>query len=464
STPVDLADSSRMFKIKTRFTGHGHNGNVNCCEWDSKDHMIIVDGVQRFTWEIWEETACGDNPNISQGGTWPYAREGWCPGDLVKEYDHDLTPWVTPGTTVQLDYDIEDIPSNDQAQGNGNYVAALDLISYSAPNFQNDAAIIDILNPNNWEYYGKWNPSCQNPRVILQNTGEQDLTSCTIKIWVSYGNFIEYDWTGSLGFLDKEVVEIPVTDPGAFWTAPSGEQTFTAQVWNIENDPALDEYPHNNVKTAKFDSPESIFGAFYVQFTTNNKAFENKWRLEDSDGNMIFERTSLSNSTLYRDTFDLAPGCYSILLEDNDSDGIGFWYSGIPVSQGGEGETTGSFRLRLVGGTWIEFFPADFGNFHRYNFSVGFTVNTEEQELDHEIVIFPNPNSGSFDIELSGYVGNEAELQIYDLMGREVIREKMNAQSNFASSKVELLDAPAGHYVIKIVTATGVYTEEFVIQ
>ncbi|MCJ8289407.1 MAG: T9SS type A sorting domain-containing protein [Crocinitomicaceae bacterium] len=459
STSIDLADSSRMFKIKTRFTGHGHNGNVNCCEWDSKDHMIIVDGIQRFTWEIWEETACGDNPNISQGGTWPYAREGWCPGDLVKEYDHDLTPWVTPGTTVQLDYDIEDIPSNDQAQGNGNYVAALDLISYSAPNFQNDAAIIDILNPNSWEYYGKWNPSCQNPRVILQNTGEQDLTSCTIKIWVSYGNFIEYDWTGSLGFLDKEVVEIPVTDPGAFWTGSSGVQTFTAQVWNIENDPALDEYPHNNVKTAKFDSPESIFGAFYVQFQTNNKAFENKWRLEDSDGNMIFERTSLSNSTLYRDTFDLAPGCYSVIIEDNDNDGIGFWYSAQV-----EGETTGTFRLRLVGGTWIEFFPADFGNFHRYNFSVGFTVNTEEQELDHEIVIFPNPNSGSFDIELSGYVGNEAELQIYDLMGREVIREKMNAQSNFASSKVELLDAPAGHYVIKIVTATGVYTEEFVIQ
>jgi len=70
----------------------------------------------------------------------------------------------------------------------------------------------------------------------------------------------------------------------------------------------------------------------------------------------------------------------------------------------------------------------------------------EEQELDHEIVIFPNPNRGAFDIELSGYVGNEAELQIFDLMRREILREKMNAQSNFTSSKVELLDAPDGHY------------------
>ena len=76
-------NKAEMYKIKSRFTGHGHNGNVNCCEWDSKDHFISVDGTNLFSWEIWEETACGDNPNISQGGTWPYAREGWCPGDLA---------------------------------------------------------------------------------------------------------------------------------------------------------------------------------------------------------------------------------------------------------------------------------------------------------------------------------------------------------------------------------------------
>lgn len=458
ATDIALSDTSQMFKLKTRLTGHGHHGSVNCCEWDSKDHMIKVDGVERFNWEIWEETACGDNPNIGQGGTWPYAREGWCPGDLVKNYDHELTPFVNSGDTITLDYDIEDVPSWDLEQGNGNYLMNFDLISYSAPNFQHDAAIVDILNPNQWEYYGKWNPSCQNPRVILQNTGEQNLTSCTIKIWISYGNFVEYDWTGNLAFLEKEIVEIPVTAPD-FWSDYHGLQTFTAQVWNIQNDPSLDEYPNNDVKTAKFEAPESINGPFYVRFQTNNKAFENQWRLEDSDGNVLFEQTNLANSTLYQDTFDLAPGCYSIVLEDSDSDGIGFWYSAQV-----EGETTGTFRLRLVGGTWIEFFPADFGNYHRYNFSVGFTVNTEEQELDHEIVIFPNPNRGVFDIELSGYVGNEAELQIYDLMGRELLREKMNAQSNFAASKVELLNAPAGNYICKIITTNGVYTKELVIQ
>ncbi len=457
STDVVLSDTSSMFKIKTRFTGHGHHGSVNCCEWDSKDHMISVDGVERFNWEIWEETACGDNPNVSQGGTWPYAREGWCPGDLVKEYDHDLTPFVVPGATVALDYDIEDVPVNDAAQASGNYVVAMDLISYGEPNFQHDAAIIDILNPNSYEYYQKWNPTCQNPRVIIQNTGAQPLTACNIRIWISYGDFIEYEWTGNLEFLEKEVVEIPVADIG-WWNDYHGEGYFNAQIWNVGNvNPALDEYPNNDFKKVKFEAPEMISGPFEVWFTTNNKANENNWRLEDADGNVVFERTTLTNNTSYRDTFDLEMGCYSLVIEDSDSDGLGYWYSNQV-----EGETNGQFRVKLIGGPIVEYFPTDFGNFHRYNFSVGFTVNLDEEELDHEIKVFPNPNDGVFEVELLGSIGNKAEIQIYDLMGRQVFSEKMNANGDFASSSLELQHIPAGHYMIKIVTSERVYTKEFV--
>lgn len=454
--PVVLSDTSDMFKIKTRFTGHGHNGSVNCCEWDSKDHTIKVDGVDRFTWEIWEETACADNPNPGQGGTWPYAREGWCPGDLVKEYEHELTPFVSPGSTVLLDYDIEDIPVNDQAQGNGNYIVAMDLISYSAPNFQHDAAIVDVLNPNNYEYYRKWNPTCSNPRVILQNTGAQPLTSCRIRCWITYGVWLEYEWTGNLAFLEKEIVEIPVQDL-SWWGDYSGDHNFTAQVYAVQGWPDLDEYENNNVKTVKFTAPETINGPFFVWFTTNNRANENQYRLEDSDGNIIFQRTSLTNNTQYKDTFDLEPGCYSIILEDSDHDGIGFWYSSQV-----EGETSGQFRIRQVGGSYLEFFPADFGRYHRYNFSVGFSVGMDEKELDHEIAIIPNPNNGEATIEISGFVNEKATLEILDLTGRKVFSEQMNATNDFAESHINLNHIPAGNYIVKITTGERVYTKKMI--
>ena len=452
---IHLSDTSQNFKIKTRMSGHGQVGNMACCEWVPNSHQIKVDGVSRFNWNIWEETDCGDNPNIGQGGTWPYAREGWCPGDRVKEYEFELTPFVTPGDSVELDYVINQVPTNDPGQAGGNYIAAYDLISYSAPNFQNDAAIEDILNPNNWEYYSKWNPTCSNPRVILKNTGSNPLTSCTITTWITYGVFATVNWTGNLGFLQEEIVEIPVNDLN-FWSDWDSSKTFRAFVHNVNGTDGNDEYNQNSLKKAHFEAPERIDGPFFVWLSTNNKASENNYRLVDHAGNVIFERTQLTNQTQYKDTFDLAPGCYSIIIEDTDHDGLSFWYSSQV-----EGETAGTMRLRQVGGSYIEFFPGDFGHYHRYDFSVGFTMDITENELKHEISIFPNPSSGNTTIEISGLVDNHAELEIVDLSGRVIHREDMNASQYFAESFVDVSMFRSGSYLIRIKTGKSVYTKSF---
>jgi hypothetical protein len=451
-----LSDTSEMFKIKTRMSGHGQVGNYACCEWVPNSHQIKIDGVPRFNWNIWEETDCGDNPNIGQGGTWPYAREGWCPGDQVKEYEFELTPFVQPGDTVSIDYAINAVPAGDPGQAGGNYIAAYDLISYSAPNFQNDAAIKEILNPNNYEYFSKWNPTCSNPRVILKNTGSNNLTSCTISCWISPNQVISKEWTGNLGFLQEEMVEISISDWN-FWNDPDSSRVFNAKVSNVNGIIGDDQYAQNSLKKSRFSSPERVDGPFFIWMTTNNKASENRYKLIDHAGNIIFERTQLSNSTQYKDTFDLAPGCYSVIVEDSDHDGLSFWYSAQV-----EGETTGSFRLRKVGGSYFEVFPGDFGHYHRYDFSVGFTVDLDENKLKHEISVFPNPSSGFTTIEVDGFVNNDAQLEIIDLAGRSMMKEKMNASAYFAESFVDISSFKAGTYLIRITTGNSVYTKTLV--
>jgi hypothetical protein len=456
--PVVLSDTSQMFKIKTRMSGHGQVGNMACCEWVPNDHRISIDGTPRFNWNIWQTNECGDNPNIGQGGTWPYAREGWCPGDRVKDFDFELTPFIQPGDTVSIDYSITTVPPGDPGTAGGNYIGAFDLISYSAPNFQTDAAIVDVLNPNNWEYYSKFNPTCSNPRVVLRNTGANALTSCFIRCWITYGNEIQFNWTGNLGFMEEEVVEIPVNDLG-FWMDMDSTETFTAYVSNVNGTLGNDEYLQNSVKQVKFDAPEVINGPFFAWLTTNNKAVENSYKLIDGAGNIIFQRNQLANQTQYKDTFDLAPGCYSIIIEDTDHDGLSFWYSAQV-----EGETNGQMRLRYVGGSYIELFPGDFGHYHRYDFSVGFGVGLNENKLDHEIAVFPNPTSGETTIEISGFVDNEATLEIYDMMGRKWLTEEMTASQHFAESHVNLAGVPSGAYIARIVTKNQVYTKQFVKQ
>jgi hypothetical protein len=146
-------------------------------------------------------------------------------------------------------------------------------------------------------------------------------------------------------------------------------------------------------------------------------------------------------------------------VEDSDHDGMGFWYSSQV-----EGETSAQFRVRLVGGSYVEIFPADFGHYHRYNFSVGFSVGLEEEDLSHEIAIFPNPTNGQCTIEVSGAVDGEADLFIYDLMGRPVHSEKMICTSNFAEAHPNLSHILPGQYIVKIVSKGSVYTKELMKQ
>ena len=453
---VFLSDTSSGFKIKTRMSGHGQVGNAACCEWVSNDHSIKVDGITRFEWDIYEEEDCGNNPLIGQGGTWPYAREGWCPGDKVKEYEFELTPFVTPGDSVVLDYVINNVPAIDPGQGGGNYRAAYDLISYSEPNFQNDAAIVEILNPSNYEYYRKWNPTCSNPRVVLRNTGAQPLTSCTIQCWITYGDNINFEWTGNLGFMEEEIVEIPVSS-NAWWTDLDQNMTFTAYVRNVNGAFGNDDYQQNSVNTSKFEAPESIDGPFFVWFTTNNKANENYYELFDGSGNLIFERDQLQNNFQYKDTFDLEPGCYSIVLTDRDDDGLSFWYSSQV-----EGETAGAFRLRKVGGSYIEIFPGDFGSHHRFDFSVGFELGLDETAVLNEIKVFPNPVLNELTIEIEGKIDGSAHIEIQDLSGRILVSDAMNATNSFAEYITDVSDFRKGSYVVKIFTDNGTSTSKFV--
>jgi TonB-dependent SusC/RagA subfamily outer membrane receptor len=456
--PVVLSDTADMFKVKTRMSGHGQVGDYACCEWVNNSHQIKVDGVPRFNWSIWDAMVCGDNPNISQGGTWPYAREGWCPGDLVKEFEFELTPYVTPGDTVSLDYAINAVPTTDPGQAGGNYIAAYDLISYGAPNFAYDAAIVDVLNPNNYEYYSKWNPTCQNPRIVIKNTGALPLTSCRIFCWLDYGSNLVFDWTGNLGFLEQAVVEIPVTDMN-WWYEQDSSYTFTAWLADINGIVGPDDYNFNSLKTVKYDAPERIDGPFFIWLTTNNKASENSYQLLDHAGTVLFERSNLQNTTQYKDTFDLAPGCYSIIIEDTDHDGLAFWYSAQV-----EGETSGQMRLRKVGGSYLEFFPGDFGHYHRYDFTVGFTLDVPEVTQQQKISVFPNPGAGMVTIEMKGAIQGAAQLHIRDLTGRELYREKMNATADFAESSIDFSAYPAGTYLIEIETANGTYAQKFIRQ
>jgi len=118
--------------------------------------------------------------------------------------------------------------------------------------------------------------------------------------------------------------------------------------------------------------------------------------------------------------------------------------------------------LRKVGGSYIEIFPPDFGSYHRYDFSVGFTLGSDELAIENEISVFPNPAINELTIEIEGEINGDARIEILDLSGRVIVNDAMNATINFAEYITDVSHFKKGSYLIKVHTSNGISVGKFV--
>lgn len=456
ATNVAIEPDAEMLKVKTRITGHGHQPNTNqthCCEWFDIEHRLKVNGVQQETWSIWQE--CATNPNIGQGGTWPYDREGWCPGDKVPEYEFDWSQYADDNQ-IAIDYEPEDVLGTYPGFAQGNFVMNFDLVQYGAPNFTNDAAIVDILNPTTKSYYKNFNPSCQDPQIVIQNTGSQTVTSVRIVYWVGNTNYRSFNWNGSLEFLEKATISLPVDDYG-FWYDENEIKKFRASIEEVNEQ--ADEYSKNNYMSSDFETTPRIDGDFFVWYKENSNPSQNSYYIKDHAGNVVFARDNNMASdgiTEYKDTISgLAPGCYTFEFYDAGDDGISFWASN---------ETSGFVRLRMVGGSLIESFSGDFGRYIKYGFTVGFGLQNEEI-AQPQMTLYPNPATENVTVELDNFSGAQFDVQILNAVGQHVYSKTIPNNSNqYVKTQLDVSSLTPGVYWVKLMGESGTVTKQLVLQ
>jgi len=90
-------------KIVSTITGHGQGNAENCAEFCPKIHTIAI-GSQNFDQRIWRDD-CETTTDQGQGGNAKSPRAGWCPGDIVRPWEQDVTEAVR--TASQASYDVE---------------------------------------------------------------------------------------------------------------------------------------------------------------------------------------------------------------------------------------------------------------------------------------------------------------------------------------------------------------------
>lgn len=347
---IELNPDAKTFRLKSVTSGHDFSNPTNCAEFCKRTHSYTVDGTLRFSWDVWKE--CGDNPVYPQGGTWLLDRTGWCPGAPVDLHEFELTPFTTNKQSVTIDYGIK---ADTSAENWGRWEVSGQLIGYSSPTSQVDAELADVLAPNNWEFYSRFNPVCGQPIVVLKNRGAKPLTSCTIAYKVGQGAEATYAWTGNLLFLEADTIALEPPQ----WSSSSDVQTFTVEVRTTDTD----EYLDNNTFRTSFMNAPVLYSDLVIQLRTNKYASEQyQWELRKIGGSVLKSGANLADNQVYADTFQLEKGCYEYRLINKLGYGLDFWFLRNDLGSGS--------LLFKSGNRTIKTFEPDFGNSTWFQFSV----------------------------------------------------------------------------------------------
>jgi hypothetical protein len=363
SIALDLDPDAAGFMVRSTISGHGHAGPRNCCEWDAKEHGLSIDGVERFHWTVWRD--CGMNPVFPQGGTWQFDRAGWCPGTFVDTYDHELTPWVEPGTSVTIDYTVQ--PADPATgEGDGRFIESHQLFTFGPPSFRLDAAVDDVLAPSRRDEHRRMNPVSGDALVGIRNLGAEPLTTAHLVYGLEDGKKSQFDWSGDLPFLAGQVVTLPAPD----WRGMTGDSRFEVYIQRPNGE--QDENPDDNAVIVGVAPPVILPPEFLIQVDTQGfgRAAENSYAIADRDGRVVARRDSFLDETTYEDRIELTQGAYTFEFLDTAEDGLirHWWLRGSAPDSIGH---NGALRFLSADGDTLLDLGYDFAEKRTVRFFVG---------------------------------------------------------------------------------------------
>lgn len=431
-------ENDAMFRVIQ--TGHGFGGNENCAEFCPKYNFVLVNGVQKFENLVWKDD-CGFNPIFPQPGTWLYDRANWCPGSLVKPFDHNLTPHIPQGN-FKVNLDVE--PFVNVNNNNCSYIISSYLFTYDNKNVNNDISIDEILAPNNDIRYSRFNPSCGTGEIEVKNLGNNEITKLKIVSTVNGANPTVFEWEGQI--LPGASKQIIIPEINYASNQNIGQININITEVNGVQDPDMTD----NSMNASFDLPIVIPGnEFAIWHRANNAASENSYAIYDMNNpaQPVLVRNGFSNGGLSRDTIRLVNGCYKLEFYDDGEDGIAWWANPNAGS--------GTLSMRRVSGTIIKTFNPDFGSKIVQYFTVGFTLNQDHlmnNETANNFELFPNPSNSAFEITNLSNLDFQ-EIKIYDMSGKCIYSDKIKINSG--SSQSFDLNLNSGVYMVELINSIG---------
>ncbi len=291
------------------------------------------------------------------------------------------------------------------------------------PLYDNDAQITEVQNVGEANCSG-----VVNPHIMLRNNGAATLSSSTIKYYVNEGEVQTYDWTGSLDFLDKAMVELPEL---SFDVADENTLTVITEMPNGVGD----EYVKND--TLRFEFQKAIVTSDYVSLTMRLDANpeETSWEIVNSSNEVIYSGGDYTTPNQFiNENYEFeTEDCYTFYVYDSGGDGFG----------------TGGFINVHVGDDVIlqeTAFGSEAYNYFEYATGVGVQENLDPMNF----VMFPNPAKESLNVSLFLEKNQQVIFQVMDISGRMIKEiETQDAAQGTLNQQIDLSELENGIYVLR---------------
>jgi hypothetical protein len=147
---LNIPPGTVKVEIYAVITGHGFGkDNANCAEFCNHEHRYTMNGhdTQEDHRMAGNSSVGSDNEGCAkqmnngalanQLGSWPYGRAGWCAGQDVKPWTHDISHWIDwngGANSLQYQglYDGQNyVPQNEQSGANQNIHANIWVVYYT---------------------------------------------------------------------------------------------------------------------------------------------------------------------------------------------------------------------------------------------------------------------------------------------------------------------------------------------
>ncbi len=341
-------------------------------------------------------------------------------------------------------YDINQLAAVGFIQNNTSkyvYQAANSSGENISPFFANDVEVKTIINGNTHNCSGKMSPIAQ-----ITNNGANPLTSATIEFAVNGEVLKTINWTGSLAFREKAMIEAGTLEFGLML-----ENELTATVTQVNG--VADDYTDNNVYELPFIAAPILTQAVSLYLVLNNKPQETSWELR-SNGQVIQSGGPYTNpGGIINEVLNMTQGaCYEFVMKDSGGNGLCC------------GDGVGFYAILEGNSSTPVFSGQSFGYEEHNEISYGY-VGLDETKRFEDIQLMPNPASTEFSFSTMLDKPSQVSLSVFDLSGRLITKTNyglLEAGPHKLSQSVSLLNK--GMYMVKIESGSQNKTTRLVVE